>query len=72
MSQIPAIPAQDDPEFCAAVSALARSASVMHKAVKLICCAGADPERVLMDHGDVLETSEKVIDTWAAHLGIDD
>lgn len=68
---VPNIPANLDPEFAEALSALVRSADVMRKATLLIAGAGADPERVMRDHGQVLLQAEAVIEAWAQHMGIE-
>ena len=70
--ELPEIPPCGDPEFDAALSALAQSADVMRKAVLLITAAEADPKRVMRDHGETLVQAEAEIQAWASHLGIDE
>ena len=70
-NETPDIPAYGTPEFDEALSALVRSAGVLRKALLLIAGAGADPQRVLNDHGEVLMQAEAVVRAWSAHMGID-
>lgn len=68
---MPDIPSTDDPAIREALLALVNSAAVMRRALLLVTAAGADPKRVMRDHGELLVTAEQVITEWCAHMGID-
>jgi hypothetical protein len=52
------------------ISALIRAAAIF-RGVLVKVGEGAPLDRVLSEHGEDLLTAERVIDTWAAAMGID-
>jgi len=66
----PAIPAIEDDDLLAAVSALARAACVM-RALFLHVAEGQSAKQLLEEHDEVAMLAETVIDRWREHLGID-
>ena len=68
--QPPAIPAIDDDDLRAAVSALTRAACVM-RALFLHAAEGEPIKQLLEQHDEAATLAEKVIDRWREHLGID-
>ncbi|MBS7537759.1 hypothetical protein [Ancylobacter lacus] len=69
--EIPDVPANEDPEFKAALSALVNSAMVMRR-LFLMAAVGSDPERLARKHADLIMNADGVIDAWRDHLGIEE
>lgn len=67
--QPPSIPAIEDDELMAAVSALTRAACVM-RALFLRSAEGTPIKQVLEEHDEVAMLADAVIDKWRNHLGI--
>lgn len=68
--RVPTIPAIQDDDLLAVVSALTQAACVM-RALFLHVAEGESAIELLEKHDDVATLAEAVIDKWREHLGID-